>query len=26
VLDYYRQFWHDQIDSLERFLSEDKHS
>ena len=22
VLDYYRQFWHDQIDSLERFLSE----
>ena len=22
VLDYYRQFWSDQIDSLERFLSE----
>jgi DNA-binding transcriptional ArsR family regulator len=24
VLDYYRQFWNDQIDSLERFLTEDK--
>jgi len=24
VLDYYRQFWSDQIDSLERFLAEDE--
>jgi DNA-binding transcriptional ArsR family regulator len=24
VLDYYRAFWNDQIDSLERFLSEAK--
>jgi DNA-binding transcriptional ArsR family regulator len=26
VLDYYRQFWSDQLDSLERFLAENEHS